>query len=151
MSTIVRILTSTSDPILPPDGPESTATYGHTNSATAYTAPTVISGGSTGGANLNVGAIAGSVTGGVVGLALIALLGIWLFRRRKSDHVAPPSLINTDQYHPGSPTLSEGKHIYHHTGSSLTTSGPSMRLSGYVSSTCFLSPTVWIVFRGKGH
>jgi hypothetical protein len=115
-------------------GPESTATYGHTSSAT--TAPvgtaTVTSGGTTGGANPNIGAIVGGAVGGAIGLALVALLGIWLFRRRDSGRVGRPFSINTEQY-PGSP-VSEGRPPlrYLHTGSTMTTNGPSMRaLSSY--------------------
>ena len=134
VSTFIHILTkSTYDPILGPAGPESSATargpstltgyvsttpagYTSTTFPTGYASTTsgatttVISGGNTGGEtqkyrSTNVGAIAGSVVGGVLGLALIALLGIFLLRHHNSRRVAPSSLIDPSQDHGLTPTV----------------------------------------------
>jgi len=160
VSTIIRVLIeSTSVPILPSAGPESTATGSARTSLTRYHSTltgaitTVTSGGNTGGVegttqkkSTNVGAIAaaGGIVGGVVGLAFIALLGILLFRRRIFLRFVPPSLTNLRQ-HPDPPPPA-----YDEIGSTMAISEPLMRF--YVRSTCFfLCFVVQFVFRGKAH
>jgi len=116
-------------------GPESTATSSSTSltSSTTSTSATTTATGTQKSKSTNVGAIAGGVVGGVVGLALVLLLGIFLFRRRNSNRVAPSSLIDTSQYSGPTPLVGDKPNLgYNHTGSTMGTSfpAPSMNVSG---------------------
>ncbi|KAG7092591.1 hypothetical protein E1B28_008934 [Marasmius oreades] len=80
------------------NGAESTGTPKPTasNIPSALQSPTATSQPSGSGGSSNAGAIAGGVVGGVAGLAIIAALAFWLFRRRRSRQNVDPSFdINT--------------------------------------------------------
>ncbi|KAL5529756.1 hypothetical protein ACEPAG_5741 [Sanghuangporus baumii] len=83
------------------NSPESTATFiQSTNTGTRTATGTASSvaqagGGDDDGGGSNTGAIAGGVVGGVVGVALLGLLGFFLYRRKRNQNAKLSSIQNS--------------------------------------------------------